>query len=292
MIKVIIDSGADRNEWFDKHYDIDFLPLSVIIEGHAYIDRKEISLEELHEQMKAGKMPSTSQPSPGQVEEVLDANRKEGNDVIFFTIWKNLSGTYQVIKSVVDEYKEKYPEFKVAIIDSRSASVAETLITVQAAEMIQAGYDFEDVVEQAEWNAANLSIYLTVDDLNWLVKGGRLSKTAGFVGSALNVKPILTVDDKELHSEGMVRGNKRVYNRLVKTIKEESDNYDDQLVFISHVGEEENAKKVEELVKKEMPNAKTMIFEFGAVLAAHIGVGGVAIASIKKQPESYFIPEF
>lgn len=292
MIKVIVDSGMDQNKWFQEKYAIDFLPLSIIIEGEAYVDREDITLEELHEAMKQGKMPSTSQPSPGQVQAILEENRLEGNDVIFVTIWEKLSGTYQVIKSVVDEYKEQYPDFNAAIIDSQSASMAETLIAVQAIEMIEAGYDFEDMVEQAQWNADNALIYLTVDNLNWLVQGGRLSKTAGFVGSALNVKPILTVNDEELYSDGMVRGNKRVYNRLVKHIKEESKTYDDQLVFISHVGEEENARKVEELVKQEMPQAKTMIFEFGAVLAAHIGLGGVAIATIKNKPETYIVPEF
>lgn len=290
MIKVIVDSGMDQNKWFKNNYDYDFLPLSVILDNEAYIDEQEITLEELHKEMKSGKMPSTSQPSPGQVQEVLEKNRKEGNDVIFVTIWKNLSGTYQVIKSIVDEYKEQYPDFKVAIVDCLSASVAGTLVAIQAMEMIEAGYDFEDVVEQAEWNAENVLINLTVDNLNWLVQGGRVSKTAGFIGSALNVKPILRVNEEELYSDTLVRGNKRVYSRLVKNMKEESKAYDDQLVLISHVGEEENARKVEEIVKKEMPNVQTMIFEFGAVLAAHIGVGGVAIATIKEKPESYFIP--
>lgn len=200
MIKVIVDSGMDQNDWIKNKYDIDFLPLSIIIENEAFIDEQDITLDELHTEMKSGKMPSTSQPSPGQVQEILEKNRKEGNDVIFVTIWEKLSGTYQVIKSVVDEYKEQYPNFKAAIIDSRSASVAETLIAIQAVEMVEAGYDFEDVVEQAQWNADNILIYLTVDNLNWLVQGGRLSKTAGFVGSALNVKPILTVNEEELYS--------------------------------------------------------------------------------------------
>lgn len=291
MIKVIIDSSVDQNKWMRKHYDMDFLPLSIVIENEAYLDEQEITLDEIHAAMKDGKMPSTSQPSPGQVQEVIEKNRLEGNDVIFIAISEKLSGTYQVIKSVVDEYKEKYPDFKAAIIDSQSASVSGTLLAIQAAEMVQAGYDFEDVVEQAEWNAEHLLINLTVDNLNWLVQGGRLSKTAGFIGSALNVKPIIRVNDKELYSDTMVRGTKRVYSRLVKNMKEESKHYDEQLIYISHVGQEENAKKVEELVKEEMPHAKTMIFEFGAVLAAHIGVGGVAIATITEKPESYFIPE-
>lgn len=291
MIRIIIDSGVDQNHWLKETYDYDFLPLSVILEGEPYLDRDEISLETLHEKMKEGVMPSTSQPSPGQVEEILEKYRKQGDQVIFISLWKNLSGTFQVIKSVMDEYKEKDPDFKTALIDCRSGSIAETLIAVQALEMVKAGYSYEEVVAQAEWNAKHIAIYLTVDQLDWLVKGGRLSKAAGFVGSALNVKPILSVNDEVLHSTGMVRGNKRVYSRLVKNIKEETAGFTDQVIYISHVGEEENAKKVEELVHKQIPNAQTMIFEFGAVLAAHIGVGGVAIASFTEKPKHYIVPK-
>ena len=292
MIRVIIDSGADQNEWLANNYDYDFLPLSIIIDGEVYLDRAEISQEELHAAMKDNKMPSTSQPSPGQVKAVLEKYRENGDQVIIISLWKKLSGTYQVIKSIIDEYKETAPDFQVELIDCNSASVVETLIAIQALEMVGAGYSFEEVVEQAQWNANHNSIYLAVGDLEWLVKGGRLSKTAGFVGSALNVKPIITVNDEELYSDSVVRGNKRVYKKIVNRIKEDIGDFDRQVIYISHVGEEENAKKVEELVQKEMPNAQTMIFEFGAVLAAHIGVGGVAIAALTEEPETYILPEF
>lgn len=291
MIKVLVDSGMDQNAWLKQNYAYGFLPLSIIMDGESYLDKKEISQEELHTAMKNDIMPSTSQPSPGQVVDALEEYRENGDQVLIVTIWKELSGTYQVIKSVVDEYKETHPEFQVEIIDSTSASVAQTIIAVQALEMIKADYSFEEVVEQAQWNAENHSIYLTVDKLEWLVKGGRLSKAAGFVGGALKVKPILTVNDEELYADGVVRGSKRVYKKIVKKIKEDVAGFEDQVVYISHVGEEENAKKVEEIVQKEMPNAETKIFEFGAVLAAHIGVGGVAIAALHSTPETYIIPE-
>ena len=241
--------------------------------------------------MKEGEMPSTSQPSPGQIKERLEEYRKNGDDVVIVSIWKQISGTYQSIKSVIDEYKETHPEFKIALIDCRSGSVAATLIAIQVLEMIKANYSFEEIAEQAEWNAQHISIYLTVSDLNWLVKGGRLSKTAGFVGSALNVKPIITVNDEELFSESVVRGKKRVYTKLVNKMKEETADFTEQVYFISHVDQEENAKLVEAQLKEEIPEAKTMIFEFGAVLAAHIGVGGVAIAALNSKPETYIVPK-
>ena len=290
MIKLVIDSGADQNQWFEENYDYGFLPLSIIVGDEQYLDREEITLTELHNAMKDGKIPSTSQPSPGQVFEKLEEYRKNGDDVIIVSLWKEISGTYQSINSVIDEYKETHPEFRIALIDCRSGSVAGTLVAVQVLEMIKAGFTFDEVVAQAEWNAEHISIYLTVDDLSWLVKGGRLSKTAGFVGSALNVKPILTVNDKEIHSDGVVRGNKRVYSKLVDRMIDETADFTEQIYFISHVDQEENAKMIEKQLKEKMPNVTTMIFEFGAVLAAHIGVGGVAIAALNSKPETYIIP--
>ena len=290
MIKLIIDSGADQNAWFSEKYQFGFLPLSIILEGEQYLDKEEITLEELHSAMKEGKMPSTSQPSPGLIKEELEKYRKNGDEVIIVSIWKEISGTYQNIKSVIEEYKKTHPEFKVALIDCQSGSVAATLIAIQVAEMIKAGYSFEEVSKQAEWNAAHISIYLTVNDLNWLVKGGRLSKTAGFMGAALKVKPIISVNSKELYSESVVRGKKRVYTKLVQKIKKDTSDFTEQLYLISHVDQEENAKLVEAQLKEEIPKAKTMIFEFGAVLAAHIGLGGVAIAALNQKPKTYISP--
>src|SRR5699024_12600589 len=92
MIKLIIDSGADQNTWFAENYDYGFLPLSIILENEQYLDKEEISLEELHTAMKDGKMPSTSQPSPGQVKEKLEEYRKKGDDVIIVSLWREKIG--------------------------------------------------------------------------------------------------------------------------------------------------------------------------------------------------------
>ncbi len=291
MVKIIIDSGADQNTWLQEKFDYDFIPLSIIVDGEAYLDRHEMSLENLHEAMKAGKMPSTSQPSPGQIQAILDKYREQGEDVLIISLWKQLSGTFQVIQSVVNDYKENYPDFNIEVVDSNSATVSETIIAIQALEMSKAGYSFEDVVEQARWNADHMAVYLTVEKLDWLVKGGRLSKAAGYIGTALNVKPILSVDDEKLYSTGVVRGKNRVYSRMAEKVKDDSASFPNQLICISHVDQEENARKLEELIKNEIPEAKTMIFEFGAVLAAHIGLGGVAVAALTDKPEIYILSE-
>ena len=287
MIELIIDSGTDQNEWFQDRFNYGFIPLTIILDGKAYLDKKDISQNQLHALLREGKFAVTSQPSPGEIKEILETYRKNKDQVIIVSVWKKISGTYQVIKSVVDEYKEKHPDFELTLIDSNSGSVASTILSIQILEMIDAGYSYEEIVKQAEWNAEHLSIYLTVEDLKWLVKSGSLSGVAGFIGSALKVKPLLTVNKEKIFADGMVRGNKRIYKKMVERIKEDSQSFPNQLYCISHVGEKENAKVVEKLIKKEIPTAKTMIFEFGAVLAAHIGIGGVAVAALTRKPENY-----
>lgn len=291
MIKLIIDSGTDQNDFYKEKYDYDFIPLSIIHKDQVYIDQEEIEQEELLSLLREGHFLRTSQPSPGEVKTLLEKYRLKNDEVIIISIWNKLSGTYQVIKSVVQEYQEEYPNFKLTLIDSNSGSVAATILSMQAMEMIQARYDYDEIVRQTKWNAKHLSIYLTVSDLKWLVKGGRLSNVAGFIGSALKVKPLLTVNDEEIFADGMIRGNKRIYKKMVERIKEDTESFQEQLYCISHVGELENAKRIETLIKKEIPGAKTMIFEFGAVLAAHIGIGGVAIAALNEKPDKYLMPK-
>lgn len=291
MVKLIIDSGTDENQWFKEKYDYNFLPLTIIFEDETFLDQEEMKQDELISLLRKGHFLRTSQPSPGEVKEMLEESRKKDEEVIIVSIWKKISGTYQVIKSIVDQYKEEDPDFKISLIDCRSGSVAGTIISIQIMEMINAGYSYKEIVKQARWNAENISIYLTVADVKWLVKSGRLSGMAGAVGSALKVKPLLTVDEEKIYSDGMARGEKRIYKKMVRRLKEDTKKFSEQLYCISHVGEEKNAKKVEKLIQEEIPGARTMIFEFGAVLGAHIGIGGVAIAGLTVKPKNYILPE-
>ena len=291
MIRLVIDSGTDQNEWFQNNYDFGFIPLTIISDDQAYLDKKEISQNEIYSLLRAGNFFATSQPSPGEIKKILEVYRKNNQQVIILSIWKQISGTYQVIKSIVDEYHEQYPDFDVTVIDSNSGSVAATILSIQILEMSHAGYSYEEIVKQAQWNAEHLAIYLTVADLKWLVKSGRLSGVAGFIGSALKVKPLLTTDGEKIYADEMVRGSNRVYKKMVERIKKDSQSFPNQLYCISHVGERENAERIQKLIEQEIPSAKTKIFEFGAVLAAHIGIGGVAVAAMTKEPENYFWPE-
>lgn len=287
MIRIVIDSGTDQNKWLRERYDYKFIPLSVIMDDKAYIDEKEVSLEDVHSYMRAGNFPKTSQISPADAKEVFEECRKNGEEVIYITLFKELSGTYQVAYNVAQEYKESHPEFKLAIVDSLGGAGGASILAIQALEMVRAGYNFEEIVEQVKWNADRVEYGFTVDDMNWLAKGGRLPKAVGMVGSALKVKPYLTLNEKGIEKKGLVRGQDRVYSRMVKDVKDGVEAFKDQLISISHVGHKANAQMIEEKLKEAIPEAKTQIFEIGAVLAAHLGIGAVGVFYMTERPENY-----
>lgn len=287
MIRILIDSGIDQNNYMKKTYDYDFLPLSVIINEKDYLDQVELSLEDVHGYMKEGILPKTSQVSPKTVIDTLDACRERGEDVIYITIYSQFSGTYQVAQTTAEAYLEKYPDMNIAVIDSKGGSGGGALLALQAMEMAKKNEDFETIVSQTIENTEHIKYHFTLSNLKWLVKGGRLPKAAGYAGDALNIKPYLSVNETGIYLKKLVRGQDRIYKRMIKDMKKGIDNFTDQLVTISHVNDIESAKRLEKMVKEELPDVTTQIFDIGAVLAAHLGIGGVGVFYFDQKPSQY-----
>ncbi|GEN51622.1 DegV family protein [Alkalibacterium pelagium] len=287
MIRILIDSGIDQNKYMKKTYDYDFLPLSVIINEKDYLDQVELSLEDVHGYMKEGILPKTSQVSPKTVIDTLDACRERGEDVIYITIYSQFSGTYQVAQTTVEAYLEKYPDMNIAVIDSKGGSGGGALLALQAMEMAKKNEDFETIVSQTIENTEHIKYHFTLSNLKWLVKGGRLPKAAGYAGDALNIKPYLSVNETGIYLKKLVRGQDRIYKRMIKDVKKGIDGFTDQLVTISHVNDIESAKRLEKMVKEELPDVTTQIFDIGAVLAAHLGIGGVGVFYFDQKPSQY-----
>lgn len=287
MIRILIDSGIDQNNYMKKTYDYDLLPLSIVINEKDYLDQVELSLEDVHGYMKEGILPKTSQVSPKTVIDTLDACRERGEDVIYITIYSQFSGTYQVAQSTVEAYLEEYPDMNIAVIDSKGGSGGGALLALQAMEMAKKNEDFETIVSQTIENTEHIKYHFTLNNLKWLVKGGRLPKAAGYAGDALNIKPYLSVNETGIYLKKLVRGQDRIYKRMIKDMKKGIDGFTDQLVTISHVNDIESAKRLEKMVKEELPNVTTQIFDIGALLAAHLGIGGVGVFYFDQKPSQY-----
>lgn len=291
MIKILIDSGIDQNDYMKETYEYDFLPLSVIIDNKDYLDQVEISLDEVHDHMAKGTLPKTSQVSPKTIIEALEKARVQGEDVIYITIYSQFSGTYQVAQKVVEEYREANPEMNISVIDSKGGSGGGALLALQAMEMVKREEEYETIVEQTKWNAEHIKYHFTLNNLMWLVKGGRLPKVAGAAGDALKIKPYLSVNETGIYLKKLVRGQERVYKRMIKEMKNGVGSFTDQLITISHVNDYDTALKLEAMVKEALPEASTQIFDIGAVLAAHLGIGGAGVFYLDEKPEHYMYIE-
>lgn len=290
-MNIVIDSGIDQNEFMRTRYDYQFLPLSVIINEKDFLDQKEISLEQVHEYMRQGILPKTSQISPQSLLDILEESRRNREDVLYISIYSQFSGTFQVAHSLINEYKTNHPEMNVELVDSLGGSGGGALLALQAMEMAKQNVPFRTVVEQTRKNAKHIRYHFTLSDLNWLVKGGRLSRVAGAAGTALNIKPYLTVDHTGIIVKKLVRGKEKIYKKIIQDVKQGVGTFDDQLVTVSHVNDLASAQKLEEMVKEALPNASTQIFDIGAVLAAHLGIGGVGVFYFDEKPETYLYIE-
>ncbi|WP_423188844.1 DegV family protein [Alkalibacterium sp. f15] len=287
MIRILIDSGIDQNDFMKETYEYDFLPLSVFIDEQDYLDQVDISLEEVHAHMEKGTLPKTSQVSPKTIIDALNKARAQGEDVIYIAIYSQFSGTFQVAQTIVEKYKEKYPEMNIAVIDSKGGSGGGALLALQAMEMAKREEAFETIVEQTKWNAEHIQYHFTLNNLMWMVKGGRLPKAAGTAGDMLSIKPYLSVNETGIYLKKLVRGQDRIYKRMVKEMKKGVDSFTDQLITISHVNDYGTALKLEAMVKEALPDASIQIFDIGAVLAAHLGIGGVGVFYLDQKPEHY-----
>lgn len=287
MIRIILDSAADRNAALEEAYNIEYIPLSVILDDKEYLDGVDISLKEVHDYMKAGNFPKTSQISPQTTIDTFEEAAKAGDDVIFISIFEKLSGTPQVARNAIKDVQERYPDFKGAVVDSRSAAGAENLLYLHGMELVEAGYDFDQIVNQLQTSAQDIAVYLAVDDLNWLAKGGRLPKTIAKFGSMLKVKPLLTLDETGIIREALVRGKDRVYTKMADTLIDQIDKYEGQYIMVSHVDRLEMAERVSDYIREKMGDVKIGIFEMPAVIASHVGIGGIGMFAYKKKPELF-----
>lgn len=287
MIKLIVDSTCDLNSSITDKYDIEVIPLSIVIDGNSYLDGVEIDTDTVYKYMRAGKVPTTAQVSHESVSRAFDKCISNGDDFICLAFSSEMSGTYSFAKMVLDEYKEKHPERKMEIIDSRGGCGGTTITAMQALKMIEKGLPYETIVEQIKFMVKHTVYCFTISDLVWATKGGRISKPLGYVGAKLQIKPLLTVDNGKIIVTKLVRGSRRVYDNLMDSVQSGTSRFKKQIIAISHSDDLEAALKLEAKIKETVEGCKTMIFQIGAVLGSHLGIGGVGIFFFDEEPEFY-----
>lgn len=281
-VKVITDSTADIPEELRRELGIEMVPLKVHLAGETYLDGVTLTPSEFYEKLaEVDELSTTSQPTPNEfVEMYRKVTGEQKYDIISIHLSSAMSGTYQsavLAQSMLEE------ELRIEVIDSKKASYAHGMIVVAVAEAARAGKKLEQCREIAERYIKELKVYFMVDTLKYLEKGGRIGKASALVGSLLNIKPILKLDeDGEVAADEKVRGKKRALTRIYEKLKQEAAGEPVDIGLL-HANREEEIRVIEETLREHLDIAQLRVAELGPVIGTHAGPGTIGFAIIKAE---------
>ena len=282
MIKLLVDSTCDFPERFLKEHRIDWLPLRVRLEDKEYADQEEIEVQEVYDAMKQGVMPQTSQPLPGDIIKKLEACGENKDDVIYISFSGKMSGTYQTVHILMEEMSTRYPECRFTAVDSKSGSICIGFMAMEATRLRDEGATYDEILARIRFLADHAEHIFTLTDLNWLVKGGRISKAEGILGNMLNIKPLIHVNDGFIEVYEKVRGQKKLLTKLVDTVEERISDYKQQTIGLVHAEETELLHTIREMLKERLGDVQFVETGIGSVLSAHLGLSGIGICFFNK----------
>jgi DegV family protein with EDD domain len=283
-VKILADSACDLPKDFYAEHNVTLFPLKVQVNGQEFEDVKTIDPKTVYDAIRGGDVPKTSQVSPLLFEEVFTKMAENNEDGIYIAFSSALSGTYQTSVMILDQVKEKYPNFNLTIVDTKCASLGFGLVVKEAARLAAENVSKEEIHKDVLFRSQHMEQLFTVEDLDYLAKGGRVSKASAFLGGLLNIKPILNVEDGKLVPIEKIRGKKKVYRRIVELMKERGKNFSNQIIGISHADTVETVEEVKTLIMEELHPKEIFISSIGSAVGAHTGPGAIAIFFLNKQP--------
>lgn len=281
-VKILADSACDLTKEYYDQYNIDMVPLTVHLGEEEYKDGVEISPKKIYDAMREGATTKTSQVSPHTFKSIFTSYAESNQPLVYLAFSSELSGTYQTAKMMEQEIKEKFPNAPLHVIDTKCASIGYGLVILRAAQLAQEGGTADEIIDLATYHAQHMEHIFTVDDLEYLYRGGRVSRTAAFVGSLLRIKPLLHVEDGKLIPIEKIRGSKRVLNRMVEVMEERGTDFTNQVIGISHGDDLEAAEKLATIIKDKFAVKDVIIEMVGSVIGAHSGPGTIALFFLNK----------
>lgn len=275
---ITVNSTVDLpKEWLEER-KVPVIPLKYTIDNETYTDMEGLSSKEFFEKLRDGKMATTSQINPEEARAQLEPFLKEGKDVLHLGFSSGLSGTYNSMRIAGEELKEEYPEAKIIIIDTLCACLGEGLLLYKALQLKEAGKTIEETAKWVEENKLHICHNVTVDDLFHLHRGGRISKASAVLGSVVQIKPIIHMDENgKLQVIGKERGRKKSLNKIVDMAVEQIKGWDNDIAMITHGDCQEDAVYVAKLVRERLGIENILINNIGTVIGSHTGPGVVAV---------------
>lgn len=279
MIKIITDSTSDIDVTYAKELNIDIVPLKVIIDGKEYKDRVDLQPDQFYSLLeKSEVLPTTSQPSPQEFLNYYEEAKEKGDSIIVMTLSGTISGTYQSANIAKDlaEYENIY------VIDSLNATQALRLLVLKAIALREEGKDAETIFNELQAYKERVRIVAFVDTLEYLCKGGRMSKTVAAAGTLLKVKPIIGLRDGKLEMFSKARGAVKATAKIIELIHEDGEIDFNEPICIGYTGNDEGLEKFEQALRDEFKFEDVLHGFVGPVIGTHAGPGARLIAYVKK----------
>jgi len=278
-VAVVTDSTAYIPEEQRKALGIHMVPLSVTFGNETYREEIDITADEFYQKVREDEeLPKTSQPSIGLVTELLNELAKDHDEVIFVTLSSGISGTYQTVITA----NTMADGIEVTAYDSEISCYAQGYYAIEAATLAKQGKSSKEILARLDEIKQSLRAYFVVDDLTHLQRGGRLSGAQAFIGSMLQVKPILHFVDKKIVPFEKIRTKKKALKRVFELLDEDASKGQPLRLVVIHANREQEAFSIKEDIEKQYPHITVDISYFGPVIGTHLGEGAIGLGWYKE----------
>ncbi len=277
---ITADSNCDLLPEYIRDKNIGIIPHYYDIDGITYGDEINLTPKEFYDKMRSGFMPTTMASNPAVIRETFQGYVDRELDVLHISFSSTLSGGHSNVVTGALEICEENPGTKILVLDSLNASMGEGMVVMKAVEMKEAGKDIDEIAKWIEAHKLNFCVQFTVDDLFHLQRGGRVSKMSAIVGSMINVKPILVVNNEgALVPAGTVRGRKKSLITLVNNMEKQLGKYrnPDNTICVVHGDVLEDAEYVVELIKERLQTNNILVNTISPSIGSHSGPGAMGI---------------
>lgn len=276
--QIITDSCCDFPTPMYGQLGLTIVPLTVEFRGNTSDDRNDDTLKDMYQGLRAGEVAKTSAVNPSRWSQAMEKALAAGKDVLVLAFSSGLSTTYQSAVIAAEELKDAYPDRKIQVIDTLCASMGQGLLVWYACKKRDEGLSLDEVAQWVLDNRLHLCHWFTVDDLMYLKRGGRISAATALVGTMLQIKPLLHVDDEgHLINMTKTRGRKAAIDAMVKKAQELGAGYDNSTMFISHGDCLSDAEYLSRQLKEKCGVKDVVISYVGAVIGSHSGPGTLAL---------------
>ena len=287
MIKLVADSTCDLSEELVAKYDIGIAPLSITIDGKNYKDRIDITADEFFSKIAEFKShPTTAMPSPVDFLKHFEHAYQNGqNEILCICMSSKTSGSYQSAEIAKSYFKDEHPEndYKIHVLDSTSMSHGSGWLILKSLRLIEKGLNFEEIVDYLEQHKRNVKHFLSVDDLDNLVRSGRLRYGSALIGKIMKVKPIMTMKQGEGAIVSKERGRKGVLQHYINAFKSRVDLEQTDFVIVGYTSDKLYAENLVHLIHSETEfKGDILLLQMGVAVGTHVGLGGLSFYFMEK----------